>query len=58
MSDGFIVKNLSFHHMVESLIKVIELKDNYTAGHSDRVAVLSQKIAGYMGLDSHFCEFA
>lgn len=36
--------------IVKSLVKAIEAKDNYTKGHSDRVAIYSVMIAEIMGL--------
>lgn len=36
--------------IVKSLVKAIEAKDNYTKGHSDRVAIYSVMIAEKMGL--------
>ena len=42
--------NIDFHSFVNSLSRVIEYKDLYTHGHSDRVADLSALIALEMGL--------
>ena len=40
-----------FLHVVESLADAIDAKDNYTNGHSGRVAVYSKKIAARYGYD-------
>ena len=40
-----------FMHVVESLADAIDAKDNYTNGHSGRVAVYSREIAGRYGYD-------
>ena len=40
-----------FMHVVESLADAIDAKDNYTNGHSGRVAVYSKEIAGRFGYD-------
>lgn len=37
--------------VVKSLVRSLEARDEYTCGHSDRVALLSQRIAKEMGLD-------
>lgn len=38
-----------FYRAMQSLVRVLESKDVYTAGHSDRVAEYTQKIARTMG---------
>ena len=40
-----------FMHVVESLADAIDAKDNYTKGHSGRVASYSKEIAGRYGYD-------
>ncbi len=39
-----------FYRVVESLIRILEARDPYTKGHSDRVSKYSEKIALEMGL--------
>lgn len=39
-----------------SLVNMIEARDTYTAGHSQRVAMYAQKIGHAMGLDEKVCE--
>jgi len=39
-----------FYHTVQSLIRILEARDPYSKGHSDRVAEYSVKIAKEMGL--------
>ncbi len=38
-----------FYRVVQSLVKILEAKDNYTRGHSERVAEYVEKIALKMG---------
>lgn len=47
---------VDFHKFIENLTAMIEAKDNYTSGHSDRVADLSYLIAKQMGYDDQFCD--
>ncbi len=54
---NFRIDKISFHTFVESLTTLIELKDSYTAGHSDRVSKLSEKIAKAMDFDKDYCEY-
>jgi HD-GYP domain-containing protein (c-di-GMP phosphodiesterase class II) len=48
--------NINFHLFIENLIAMIEAKDYYTSGHSDRVAKFSFLIAKHMGFDDDYCE--
>lgn len=41
---------------IETLAAAIEAKDEYTEGHSNRVARYSLEIAQYMGMPKKFCE--
>lgn len=43
----------NFTAMVESLVKAVEAKDPYTAGHSERVMQFSMMIGEYFGLSAH-----
>lgn len=38
--------------MIRSLVSAIEAKDNYTRGHSERVALFTKRLAEQMGYDS------
>ena len=38
-----------FYHAIQSLVKILEAKDHYTRGHSERVAEYTEKIALRMG---------
>lgn len=42
--------------MIRTLAKVLDARDPYTAGHSERVAKYSLWIAQKLGLDAHDCE--
>jgi HD-GYP domain-containing protein (c-di-GMP phosphodiesterase class II) len=39
--------------IIRAMINVIDAKDAYTWGHSDRVALISKQIAASLGLDQH-----
>jgi HD-GYP domain-containing protein (c-di-GMP phosphodiesterase class II) len=45
--------DIDFHLFVESLIKTIELKDAYTAGHSRRVSEISELICRGMNMPEY-----
>jgi HD-GYP domain-containing protein (c-di-GMP phosphodiesterase class II) len=45
-----------FHQTVRSLAGAIDLRDPYTAGHSERVAAFSRATAKEMGLPTEECE--
>ncbi|MDD5505463.1 MAG: HD-GYP domain-containing protein [Candidatus Omnitrophica bacterium] len=45
-----------FYRMVQAMVRSLEAKDPYTAGHSDRVSQLSYDIAIKMGTDSKEAE--
>lgn len=47
--------NVDFHHFVENFIMVVEAKDSYTAGHSDRVAEIAVLIGMTMELSREEC---
>jgi len=47
----------NFEHTITSLVKLIEMRDTYTAGHSERVAQYSKEIAKGMGCSDKDCEF-
>jgi HD-GYP domain-containing protein (c-di-GMP phosphodiesterase class II) len=42
--------------IVRSLVSAVEAKDEYTRGHSERVALYSRCIADQMGFDQKYCE--
>ncbi len=42
--------------IIRSLRLVVDAKDTYTRGHSDRVAYLSHRLSQAMGQDEDFCE--
>jgi HD-GYP domain-containing protein (c-di-GMP phosphodiesterase class II) len=49
--------DIDFHLFVESLIKTIELKDLYTAGHSRRVSEISELICKGLNMSDDQCEY-
>ncbi|WP_373034830.1 HD domain-containing phosphohydrolase [Sulfurimonas sp.] len=46
---------LNYNHAIHSLVKMIEARDTYTGGHSERVALYSKKIAKAMKLSEQEC---
>lgn len=50
-------KDIDFHLFVESLIKTIELKDIYTAGHSRRVSEIAELICRGLNMSGDQCEY-
>jgi HD-GYP domain-containing protein (c-di-GMP phosphodiesterase class II) len=42
--------------VVRSMINALDAKDAYTSGHSDRVALMGQRIGEQMGLDERTCQ--
>ncbi|MFN0195848.1 MAG: HD-GYP domain-containing protein [Planctomycetaceae bacterium] len=42
--------------IIRAMINAIDAKDPYTCGHSDRVALMSKRLAHQLGLDPLFCE--
>ena len=44
--------------VIRALVNTIDAKDAYTCGHSDRVAMISKKIAQQLGQSSEDCEQA
>lgn len=45
-----------FYHVAQSLVRVLEARDPYTKGHSDRVAEYAEKIALKVGLPAEKIE--
>ncbi|WP_024955716.1 HD domain-containing phosphohydrolase [Sulfurospirillum arcachonense] len=46
----------NYQNVIYSFVKLIERRDAYTGGHSERVAMYSKKIAEKMGLSEKECE--
>ncbi len=49
--NSYLISNINFHEFVESLVKALETKDYYTYGHSERVALLAERLAYEMNLE-------
>lgn len=39
-----------YHDIIESLVAALEAKDNYTSGHSERVALMTYKLSKGLGI--------
>jgi putative nucleotidyltransferase with HDIG domain len=50
-------KDVDFHLFVESLIRTIELKDIYTAGHSRRVSEIAELMCRGLDMPPGHCEY-
>ncbi|MBW3620214.1 MAG: HD-GYP domain-containing protein, partial [Actinobacteria bacterium] len=48
---GFQAQAEAYDSLVSAFVKVIEVKDPYTRGHAERVATLSEAVAGELGHD-------
>ena len=46
----------SYTEMISAIRLMVDAKDTYTRGHSDRVSYLAQHIAQELGKDDSFCE--
>lgn len=49
---AFQEKAAAYERLVNSFVKVLEVKDGYTSGHAERVAQLSEAIATEFGIDA------
>jgi len=52
------LEKIDFHEFIESIVEILETKDAYTRGHSNRVAHISMAIAREMGLDTKDIELS
>jgi putative nucleotidyltransferase with HDIG domain len=50
------LQTANYEHAIHALITMMEGRDTYTSGHSERVATYSQKIAKAMGLPQQECD--
>jgi len=55
ISDYIDEKELLYEQYIYGLVNVVEKRDTYTAGHSQRVADYAEMIAKEMGLSEHEC---
>ena len=51
------LENINFHDFAESMMKILELKDKYTRGHSSRVADYTSMIAKEMNFTTEEVKF-
>lgn len=51
------LKDIDFHLFIESLLRTIELKDMYTAGHSRRVSEITEQLCLDCGMSEADCEY-
>lgn len=51
------LQDIDFHLFIESLIRTIELKDMYTAGHSRRVSEIAEQLCLDCGMSADDCEY-
>jgi hypothetical protein len=51
--QGLAVQRDSLDRAVRALVRLVEVKDEYTCGHAERVADLSDQVAASMGLTSN-----
>lgn len=54
--DLFREREVLLVSVVRALVSAIEAKDEYTRGHSERVALYGKRIAEELGYDTEFCE--
>jgi putative nucleotidyltransferase with HDIG domain len=47
---------VNYEHAIKSLVKMMESRDTYTGGHSERVAQYSKDIADAMGIEKEQCD--
>lgn len=52
------LEKIDFHEFIESIVEILETKDAYTRGHSNRVAHISMAIAREMDLDAKDIELS
>ena len=46
----------NYLELIHTMRRVVDLKDHYTRGHSDRVSFYASQLARYLGKDEDFCE--
>ncbi len=56
LNDMIRFQKYNYEKTLLSMVKMIEVRDTYTAGHSERVAKYCKKIAKVMGYSSQDCE--
>ncbi len=50
-------KDIDFHLFIESLIRTIEIKDMYTAGHSRRVSEIAELMCKGLHMSDQHCDY-
>lgn len=56
LGESLKVNRQYFYGVIESMVKIVEAKDPYTRGHSERVARYATMIARQMGMDAKTIE--
>jgi len=56
LDDAYAQLQKGYLEMVRTIRKIVDAKDTYTRGHSDRVSYYAVAIARYLGRDEAFCE--
>ncbi len=51
------LEDIDFHLFIESMLRTIELKDVYTAGHSRRVSEIAEQLCLECGMSEDDCEY-
>ena len=56
LHDAYDQLQNSYLEMISTIRRVVDAKDTYTRGHSDRVSYYAARLAQYMGRDEAYCE--
>ena len=52
----FVAKENLLVGVVRAMVSALDAKDPYTCGHSERVALVGQRLARQMGMDDRYCD--
>ena len=56
LHDAYDQLQNSYLEMISTMRRVVDAKDTYTRGHSDRVSYYAAQLARHMGRDAEYCE--